>query len=160
MIRLANKKDITEILAIYERARNYMRQSGNPDQWRSTYPENDIINSDISAGHLYVIEEKGRLDGVFMLAKGPDPTYAVIDGKWNNNHDYYVIHRVASAGNRKGILVDCVNFALECSNNVRIDTHEDNKTMQHQLEKAGFVKCGIIKLANGDPRIAYHLTRV
>ena len=160
MIRLANKNDITEILAIYERARNYMRQSGNPDQWRSTYPENDIINSDISAGHLYVIEEKGRLDGVFMLAKGPDLTYAVIDGKWNNDHDYYVIHRVASAGNRKGILFDCVNFALECSNNVRIDTHEDNKTMQHQLEKAGFVKCGIIKLANGDPRIAYHLTRV
>lgn len=159
MIRLANKNDITEIFAIYERARNYMRESGNPDQWRSTYPENDIINSDISAGNLYVIEEKGRLDGVFMLAKGPDPTYAVIDGKWNNDSDYFVIHRVASAGNRKGVLFDCVNFALEHSHNVRIDTHEDNKTMQHQLEKAGFVKCGIIRLANGDPRIAYHLTR-
>ena len=158
MIRLADKKDIIEILAIYDRARSYMRESGNPNQWRSTYPGNDVVSNDINSGNLYVIEEKDRLDGVFMLAKGPDPTYLIIDGKWNNDDDYYVIHRVASAGNRKGILFECVNFALERSNNIRIDTHEDNKTMQHQLEKAGFVRCGIIKLANGDSRIAYHLT--
>ena len=158
MIRLADKKDIIEILSIYDRARSYMRESGNPNQWRSTYPGNDVVSNDINSGNLYVIEEKDRLDGVFMLAKGPDPTYLIIDGKWNNDDDYYVIHRVASAGNRKGILFECVNFALERSNNIRIDTHEDNKTMQHQLEKAGFVRCGIIKLANGDSRIAYHLT--
>ena len=34
MIRLANINDITEILAIYERARDYMRERGNPtDCW-------------------------------------------------------------------------------------------------------------------------------
>lgn len=158
MIRLADKNDIIEILEIYDKARAYMRESGNPNQWRSTYPGNDVVSNDILAGDLYVIEEKDRLDGVFMLAKGPDPTYLIIDGNWINDDDYYVIHRVASAGNRKGILFECVNFALERSNNIRIDTHEDNKTMQHQLEKAGFVRCGIIKLANGDSRIAYHLT--
>jgi hypothetical protein len=27
--------------------------------------------------------------------------------------------------------------------------------MQHQLEKLGFQRCGIITLANGEPRIAY-----
>lgn len=160
MIRKANVLDLESILDIYQIARTYMKESGNPNQWKTTYPDVGIINRDISAGNLYVIEEKDRLDGVFMLAKGPDPTYFVIDGKWNNDDDYYVIHRVASAGNRKGILFDCVNFALERSNNIRIDTHEDNKTMQHQLEKAGFVRCGIIKLANGDPRVAYHLTRL
>jgi len=159
MIRLANINDITEILAIYERARDYMRESGNPNQWKSTYPSKDIVEGDILAGNLFVITDNERIDGVFMLAKGPDPTYAVIDGKWNNDHDYYVIHRVASAGNRKGILFEAVDFALRFSSEIRIDTHEDNKPMQHQLEKAGFNKCGIIKLANGEARIAYHYSR-
>jgi RimJ/RimL family protein N-acetyltransferase len=38
---------------------------------------------------------------------------------------------------------------------VRIDTHADNKVMQHVLEKRGFRRTGIIYLENGDPRIAF-----
>lgn len=45
------------------------------------------------------------------------------------------------------------------SDNVRIDTHEKNTTMQHQVEKNGFTRCGIIYLENGAPRIAYHWSR-
>ena len=41
--------------------------------------------------------------------------------------------------------------------NVRADTHENNKTMQHLFEKYGFKKVGIIFLLNGEERIAYHL---
>ena len=159
MIRKANLYEIDEILEIYERARNFMRESGNPNQWKSAYPSKDIVTSDILAGNLYVLTDAEHIDGVFMFAKGPDATYTVIDGAWNNDNDYYVIHRVASAGTRKGILFDIFHFALEYSNDIRIDTHEDNKPMQHQLEKAGFIKCGTIILAGGDPRIAYHYTR-
>ena len=32
-------------------------------------------------------------------------------------------------------------------------------SLEHQLEKEGFVRCGIIKLENGDPRIAYQKGR-
>jgi RimJ/RimL family protein N-acetyltransferase len=39
--------------------------------------------------------------------------------------------------------------------NIRIDTHRDNAIMQHLLEKNGFVKCGIIYVEDGSPRIAY-----
>ena len=38
---------------------------------------------------------------------------------------------------------------------IRIDTHRDNKIMQHNLLKYGFTYCGIIYLANGDERLAY-----
>ena len=38
---------------------------------------------------------------------------------------------------------------------LRADTHFDNHTMQHLLEKNSFERRGIIYLKNGDPRIAY-----
>ena len=42
---------------------------------------------------------------------------------------------------------------------VRIDTHPGNIPMQRAIEKAGFVKCGMIKIFDGPekdgPRIAY-----
>lgn len=39
--------------------------------------------------------------------------------------------------------------------NIRIDTHKDNHIMQHCIVSYGFTYCGIIYLANGDPRLAY-----
>ena len=34
--------------------------------------------------------------------------------------------------------------------NIRIDTHRDNKIMQHNILKQGFTYCGIIYLQSGD----------
>ena len=44
--------------------------------------------------------------------------------------------------------------------NLRVDTHRDNKVMQHILTKYGFQRCGIIYVKNGTERIAYQMTRV
>jgi len=38
-----------------------------------------------------------------------------------------------------------------------MDTHADNKPMQHLAEKHGFTRCGIIYTGDGSPRIAYEL---
>ena len=43
--------------------------------------------------------------------------------------------------------------------NIRIDTHEDNRIMQHLLDKYGFAKCGCIYVEDGTPRIAYQKER-
>ncbi|MBR2916226.1 MAG: hypothetical protein IKC07_01315 [Clostridia bacterium] len=40
---------------------------------------------------------------------------------------------------------------------LRIDTHEKNKTMRLVVEKLGFIRCGIIYIEDGTPRIAYPL---
>ena len=37
----------------------------------------------------------------------------------------------------------------------RIDTHRDNKIMQHNITKHSFTYCGIIYLLSGDERLAY-----
>ena len=54
-----------------------------------------------------------------------------------------------------GVFLD---YGKNISPNIREDTHADNQIMQKLAEKNGFVKCGIIYVKNGTPRIAYHWT--
>ena len=99
------------------------------------------------------------IQAVFALIPGDDPTYGYIDGSWLNDAPYAAIHRVASSGKRKGVLQECLDYCIAKHQNLRIDTHFDNKIMQHLLEKYGFQRCGTIYLENGDPRIAYQLIK-
>ena len=51
-------------------------------------------------------------------------------------------------------------FCFSHDTNIRIDTHHDNKIMQHNIQKHGFTYCGIIYLLSGDERMAYQKTMV
>lgn len=62
---------------------------------------------------------------------------------------------IASDGNTKGLLNKVVCYCEKQINHLRIDTHMDNKIMQHLIIKNGFTKCGTIYVADGSPRIAY-----
>lgn len=161
-IRVARTEDLSQIRRIYDTAKGYMDASGNPNQWPVGYPPEEFLYRDIELDRLYVCEENGELHGVFLFAVMDDPTYYRIDGAWKNEAPYGVIHRIASDGTEKGIFEAVMEFCKEKMaeqniTNMRIDTHEDNKTMQHLVEKYGFQRCGIIYLENGSPRIAYQL---
>ena len=156
MIRKATASDLPAILEIYAFARDFMAKNGNSTQWGKTTPKREILEEDIRLGVLYVVEEKNEIDGVFFFNIGEDPTYKVITkGNWINNEPYGVIHRIASAGRKKGVLKTCIDFCLERTDHLRIDTHENNTVMQHLLSRYGFSKRGIIYLQNGEERIAY-----
>lgn len=158
-IRKALQSDMDEILRVYDTARQFMAATGNPTQWADGYPARVLLEDDIKKGQLYVCETDGRINAAFVTYGGIDPTYITIeDGKWLNEQPYGVIHRIASDGTQHGVLPFCINFCKQFYSNIKIDTHEDNKVMQHLLEKNGFQRCGIIYLENGDPRIAYHYT--
>ena len=102
-----------------------------------------------------VICDEDGIQGVFAYLSEGDPVYDHIDGAWLNEKPHAAVHRVASAGKKKGVLPTCMQYCLSRSDNIKIDTHENNKIMQHQLEKFGFVRCGVITLENGESRIAY-----
>lgn len=161
MIRLAQTADLDVIEAVYSAARAYMASSGNPHQWGdSGYPHRDLLESDIAKKQLYVIEENGGVHGVFAFILGADPTYGYIeDGQWPNDKPYGTVHRIASDGQIKGMFTRTFDFCRGLTDEIRIDTHHDNKTMQHVVQKHGFVRCGIIYLENGDPRIAYQYSK-
>ncbi len=156
MIRLATNKDIPTILEIYNYARNFMKETGNPNQWHTNYPNKEILINDINNKQLYVYTEDNIIHGVFTFIIGPDKTYEIIEeGSWLSNDTYGTIHRVASDGQTNGLLTKIINYCEQKIPHLRIDTHNDNKIMKHLITKNGFKKCGIIYVEDNTPRIAY-----
>ena len=154
-MRKAESGDLPRILEIYQSARAFMAESGNPNQWGNTNPPRETLEEDIRLGNLYLLTEGEVIHGCFAYIPGPDPTYGIIyDGNWHADRPYGVIHRVAGDGSG-GILRGAVSYAERHSDYLRIDTHADNKIMQRQILKMGFQRCGIILLLNGQPRIAF-----
>ena len=155
MIRNARPADWDDIMEIYATARAFMKTAGNPTQWGDSFPYEDIVQEDIELQQSYVVELDGRVQAVFAMIPGIDPTYLEIEGAWLNDEPYAAVHRVASRGEVKGLTGRILEWALEQHGNIRIDTHDDNLPMQRALVKAGFTPCGRIWIEDGTPRIAY-----
>ncbi len=156
-IRQSQYTDLPQLLQIYETARRFMQQTGNAGQWVDGYPKEELLIDDINKGNSYVcLNENNEITGTFYYIVGEEPTYLnIYEGAWLNDDPYGVIHRIASSGKQKGIAETCINWCLEKCENLRIDTHRDNKVMQSILQKLGFTYCGIIYLENGAERLAY-----
>lgn len=157
MFRGAVRADMAKILEVYARARDFMAKNGNPTQWGDSYPTPELLEEDIDTNRLFVYMINGQMQAVFAFVLGEDPTYQTIeDGQWlNDTLPYGTLHRLASAGESKGVGKAVVEWCLEHCESLRADTHADNKVMQHLLESEGFTRCGIIHVADGTPRIAY-----
>lgn len=157
-IRPAVRGDIPAILAVFEAARGIMRADGNRDQWVGGYPSEAILEEDLAQGAGYVrCGEDGRVDGYFAFLPSPEPTYSRIEGgAWlDDRRPYHVIHRIAGTPAGHGLFADMLAFCGAREDNLRIDTHRNNRIMQHLLHKHGFSRCGIIYLTSGAERIAF-----
>ncbi len=158
-IRKAAQADLERILVLYGAARDYMQKAGNRTQWAGGYPQQALIERDMAEGNCYVCTRDREILGVFSYFEEPDPTYArIYEGAWQNEAPYGVIHRIAVGVHGQGVADFCYRWCFARCGNLKIDTHKDNLPMQKSLEKNGFVRCGIIYLENGDPRIAYQKT--
>jgi hypothetical protein len=167
-IRRSKPEDLQAMMRIYEKARAFMKEHGNPRQWGATnWPPVTLLQEDIRLGRSYVVcTSDGRVVGTFVYLFGPDiePTYANIkEGKWlgsnlrqEEGNPYGVVHRLAGDGSVKGIGEASLRWAYAQSWHLRVDTHPDNVIMQKLLTKLGFVRCGIIYVVEDrDPRYAY-----
>lgn len=156
MIRKAVVEDIDALRLVYDEARERMIDSGNQRQWAPGYPPLSLIESEIEAGFLYVIEQDGKVIAAFSII-GKEPTYDTIyDGSWpEGDYEYVTIHRVAGKREAHHVLKSAIETASKLSSVIRIDTHEDNKVMQALIKKYGFRYCGKITLRNGQMRLAF-----
>lgn len=213
-IRKTTINDLDTVMKIYARARSFMADTGNPTQWKDSYPSEELIRKDILDGVSYVcVDEDSEdprtnpdregtekssgsrtlengnakeneagssgsgmpygengeenevrsgsenpevIEAVFMYDVREDPTYAVIeDGAWPNDRPYGVLHRIASSGRKKGVASFCMQWCFAQCGNLRCDTHDDNKVMQHVMRKNGFEYCGRIYVEDGSPRVAF-----
>jgi len=155
-IRLAQSEEIESIMALYDSSRQHMRNNGNHAQWGNGYPSKELILQSIKNQKLYVCLAEHQIHGVFYWAVEKDPTYDVIhDGQWLNDDAYGVIHRLAGDGYIKGLGQKVILWCAAQHPNIRIDTHEMNRSMRGLLGALKFQYCGIIYVADGSARRAY-----
>ena len=159
-IRQAHKEDLKAILDVLDAAKGIMRASGNTRQWENGYPSEEVILHDIRKGYGYVVEAGSGPIGYFAFIPSPEPTYSYIEGgSWLDDSPYHVVHRVASYPHVHGVFRAIMDWCFSQDPNIRIDTHRDNRIMQHCILRYGFTYCGIIYLQSGDERHAYQRKR-
>ena len=130
--------------------RQFQREQGFV-QWTDDTPNLDTVRNDILARKGYLVKADGTAAGYVCVSFDGEPAYLEIEGQWNSNSDYAVVHRMAFSPQFRGVgLSDmvwdriaelCISRNIFC---IRVDTDFPNKRMQHILEKNGFRRCGIV----------------
>ena len=171
-IRRTKEADIPQVLEIYEHAKKYMAENGNPNQWNGDYPTVQDVIQDIKNGGYVIVKEPVKASekesgkenpeeeilGVFVLEENAhELAYDTIEGCWLNDEPYAVIHRCATLHHQKGIGQFFMDWCLEKVNNIRVDTHKDNWPMLKFLEKNNFSYCGKVYYEVSGERLAFHL---
>ncbi len=160
VLEKAAVQDAPACVAILNSGRAFQRQQGFV-QWSDDYPNEASVLQDIEAGNAHILKVDGHAAGYLYISFDGDPAYNVIKGAWRTKEPYAVIHRVAFDGQYREMGLSAAAFGLAEEyilsrgiRNVRIDTHHQNRRMQHVLEKNGFVLCGEVQM-RGEPRLAY-----
>lgn len=74
-IRHACHDDLDTIMSVYQHAKKVMDQSGNPGQWVNGYPSRELIEGDLRKEHLFVLENEGQVEAVFVYFIGDEPAH-------------------------------------------------------------------------------------
>lgn len=158
-LRLTKTNDLDAVMGIINQAKSYFKIQGI-NQWQDGYPNEISIINDISQNEAYVLEDNDEVVATAMISKATEPNYNYIEGKWLQDGKYLVVHRIAIRDDHKGkglakIILDETLKLFPNIPSIRMDTHDDNLSMQRFLTKYGFKYCGTIYLENKEKRRAY-----
>jgi GNAT superfamily N-acetyltransferase len=156
IIRKAAKKDIEKIMKMYKSCISAMLEIGI-DQWDVSYPNVEIITSDINAKTFYIAEINAQIIGGINIDQNQDKAY--LDINWQDiSNSFLVVHRLAvrkefwnkSIGKRLMLFAEKLTIEKGLRS-VRLDTYSGNpKAMQFYI-KLGYKQLGKIDLkANKD----------
>ena len=133
-IRPTQIEDLDAAMALYDHARQYMRQNGNDQQWGGGYPSRELVTEDITKGQSYLCcDDNGTPLAVFCFTVGEEPTYRKIyQGTWLDEKPYGVIHRLGVGAHRGGVCSFCLAWCWQQHpNNISIKKF---KSHQHHSE--------------------------
>ena len=151
IIRQANQIDLNNIMDMYKSCVAGM-QKNNIDQWDKSYPNVDIISSDLQAKTYYVSEIEREIVGGINIDKKQDPNYLEID--WNDKTaSFLVVHRLAvkeefwSQKIGKKLMDFAENLVLEKKlKSIRLDTYSNNPKAINFYKNLGYNQLGAINL--------------
>lgn len=157
-LRLATANDLKDIMTIINQAKTYFKAQGI-NQWQDGYPNEISIINDMQRKEAYILEDNDEVLATVMISTAGESNYNYIEGKWLQDGNYIVIHRIAIREDQKGkglakIILDEASKLFDLPS-IRIDTHEDNQSMQRFLTKYGFSYCGVIYIETKESRLAF-----
>ena len=122
------------------------------DQWQRGYPNRASVERDVEEGVGYVLVKDDEVVAYGAMVFTGEPAYAEIaDGEWlTSEGDYAVVHRMCVAeeyvgkGYGRRFMAEAERVAAQSKRSMRVDTHADNKVMQHLMPSMGYTYCGII----------------
>lgn len=161
--RKATLLEIHQIWTIIQQA-IVRRKNDGSDQWQDGYPNQAVIEHDITKGIGYVLTDDNMIIGYAAILFNDEPAYEQLNGTWLTNGDFAVVHRVAISDDYvgKGLAQKIFHFTedLAITNNIfsiKVDTNFDNSPMLKILEKLGYTYCGEVTF-RGSFRKAFEKT--
>ena len=145
MIRLANIKDLDNIMDIIREIQKEMKAENNP-QWNEDddYPNKEKFITDIENKSLYIYEGEDIIKGFIAITKDNGEYDELLE---TTNKPAFILHRIAiKKDNRKeGIATILFNYAEDLAKEANIkllkaDTEEHNIKMNNLFTKLGFIK--------------------
>lgn len=146
--RKATASDIPQIWKIMQQA-IVRRKNDGSQQWQDGYPNETVIELDITKGIGYVITDDTTIAVYAAILFNDEPAYEQLKGTWLTTDDFAVVHRVAVSDDYlgKGLAQKMFLFTEDVAktNNIfsiKVDTNFDNFPMLKILEKLGYTYCG------------------
>jgi ribosomal protein S18 acetylase RimI-like enzyme len=163
MIRLADVRDLDEILSIVQLTIKEMHAIGN-FQWDSSYPTKEHFLSDIENSELYVVEQDGKVQGFACINQDHPLEYGGLP--WTTQDNAFVIHRLAINPNfrQRGLAFVLCKFAEDLAlskriTSLRIDTFSENSKAQQLFSRLEYQFVGEISfLGKEKPFYCYEKT--
>jgi len=154
--------DVDSIMKIIKQAQDYFKEKGI-NQWQNNYPNVEVISNDVAEKNSYVLLQNKEVVATAVVSFKGEKTYeSIYEGEWISNKEYAVVHRIAVDNSHKGlglssqIIKNVEELCIEKGvSSIKVDTHEQNLSMQKLLRKNKFEYCGIIYLEDNSPRIAF-----
>ncbi len=159
VFRKATSADETQVWKLLREAAAEMLRIGRT-QWDEKYPDLESVRNDIMYGECHVMTCNGKVAACMTLSFRGEPEYLNLEGKWNEDGEYSVIHRMAVGleFRGKGLSRKMMSEAehLTIGHHVglmRIDTNFDNVEMLALINRSDFSYCGKVHYYHGGRRV-------
>lgn len=159
--RQATTRDFPAIWTVVDLARAKMLAAGRK-QWTPTYPSEEIIRKDIENETGYVLCTDDAIAAFGVVAFNGEPVYEKLEGKWQSDYPYVVIHRLAvypplqGHGLSRLFLENVIEMCqAEGIKSIKVDTANENTEMIGLLSALGFSFCGTVRYPGHGKRVAF-----
>ncbi len=153
-VKQAKMEDMEHVFSLYSDCIRQM-ESEKLIQWDDTYPDRQLLTSDMEAGSLYIVRDPDndrKVIGAVVMDKFQHPEYQNV--KWKHTKGKIIVfHRIAvhPDAQGKGLARRFLDMMDEKAkklgfNIARLDTYSANKRVIKFIEAHGFKKAGKVSL--------------